>query len=344
MGHRAGVTRDSGYSEVNPGWPASPHEATRFILSRLPGSSPLAGAPTDPGRIARPDEPAVLVAPEVIGGGSFAAIHVADPQEARGLSGFAAFLDGSQDMRVVNQSNGIPIVWATASATVRARVNRRLVSWESRPPLVSRRFYLPFRYIDATASGLSDDDLFVDTGVADASGNFPSRHPAALMEAAVKRVQFDREALERKLAEDWCSTEEGVLFVDGSITASQMVSQSRCAIGVIKSHRRLYAEGDAFHVLVNLDAGHRTSLFRVAPRSRHPVASWYVRIRRAAGHDALFGLVRVEAAITDDIGERADEISRWLIAEGAPLALPDGRWDKMAYGIRHTEEFLRAIS
>ncbi|MDQ3081387.1 MAG: hypothetical protein M3R07_04145 [Gemmatimonadota bacterium] len=300
--------------------------------------------PTDPGRIARPEEPAVLLAPDVIGGGSFASIPVTDPGDARGVSGFAAFLDGSQDMRVVSQSNGIPIVWATASATVRARVNRRLVSWESRRPLVSRRFYLPFRYCKPMENGLAVDDRFVDTGVADASGNFPSRHPAALMEAAVKRVQFDREALERQLAEDWCGSEEGVLFVDGSITASQIVSQSRCAIGVIKSHRRLYAEGDAFNVLVNLDAGHRTSLFKVAPRSREAVASWYVRIRRAAGHDALFGLVRVEAAITEDIGERANEISRWLIAEGAPLALPDGRWDKMAYGIRHTEEFLRAIS
>jgi hypothetical protein len=27
-----------------------------------------------------------------------------------------------------------------------------------------------------------------------------------------------------------------------------------------------------------------------------------------------------------------------------PLSLPDGRWDKMAYGVRDAEEFLRAIS
>jgi hypothetical protein len=48
--------------------------------------------------------------------------------------------------------------------------------------------------------------------------------------------------------------------------------------------------------------------------------------------------------MSGDAASRADEISRWIIAEGAPLALPDGRWDKMAYGIRDTEEFLRAIS
>ena len=40
---------------------------------------------------------------------------------------------------------------------------------------------------------------------------------------------------------------------------------------------------------------------------------------------------------------RANEVSRWVLAEALPLALPDGRWDKMAYGIRDCEEFLRAI-
>ena len=28
----------------------------------------------------------------------------------------------------------------------------------------------------------------------------------------------------------------------------------------------------------------------------------------------------------------------------SPLSLPDGRWDKMAYGVHDCEEFLRAIS
>ena len=43
------------------------------------------------------------------------------------------------------------------------------------------------------------------------------------------------------------------------------------------------------------------------------------------------------------IGESADERSRWLLAEVSPLALPDARWDKMVYGVRDCEEFLRAI-
>jgi len=164
------------------------------------------------------------------------------------------------------------------------------------------------------------------------------------MEAAIHRVQIDRESIELQLAEEWCAREKTALYIDGSITGNRSVSASSCAIGVVKTHRRLYAEGDAFRTLVGLRPGERTSIFRVSPRSRFPVASWYVRIRPSSGRDALFGLVRVEAALSDELSNRANEISRWIIAEGAPLALPDGRWDKMAYGIRDTEEFLRAIS
>jgi hypothetical protein len=338
------VTPDSSNGRAARTWPSSPHEATRFILEHLPESAAVEGSPTEAERLARAEEPAVLIQPDVIGAKEFEAIEVGDPRRLRGITGFAAFLDGVQDIRVVNQSAGIPIVWATVSAAIRARVNRRLVSWNGRAPVVSSRYYIPFCYVDAIREDLRHDPRVVDTGMADSRGVVPSRHPAALMEVAVKKVQQDREMVEQTLAEEWCAAEKDVLYVDGSITSSPVASRSKVAVGVIKSHRRLYAEGEAFNVLVGLKAGHRTSVFRVARRGRNEVASWYVRLRPPVGRDALFGLVRVEAALDDDIASRADEISRWLIAEGAPLALPDGRWDKMAYGIRHTEEFLRAIS
>lgn len=343
MGYRSGVTRPVARGE-DRGWPASAHEASRFLGARLAGCAAVEAQPTDGERFGYGDDPPVLVTPELIESAPFRAIHVADPRDVRGKSEFAAFLDGTQDLRVVGQVDGISIVWATVSAAVRSRVDRRLVSWPGRSPIVSGRFYIPFRYVAALETELRDDPRIIDTGVADGSGNFPSRHPAKLMEAAVQGVQRERERIEMELAEAWCSSETSVLFVDGSITASGIVASSSNAAGVIKSHRRLYAEGDAFQILVNLKAGERTSVFLVAPRSRHAVASWYVRLRGSAGRDALFGLVRIEAALTDDISGRADAISRWVIGEGAPLALPDGRWDKMSYGIRHTEEFLRAIS
>jgi len=60
-------------------------------------------------------------------------------------------------------------------------------------------------------------------------------------------------------------------------------------------------------------------------------------------------LVRVEVAYpnhveVDSIGDRADQISLWILAETSPLAMPDGRWDKMVYGIRDCEEFLNAVT
>jgi hypothetical protein len=72
-------------------------------------------------------------------------------------------------------------------------------------------------------------------------------------------------------------------------------------------------------------------------------------MRDSTGHDPMWGLVRVEIANppridVSAIGAKADEVSRWILAEASPLAMPDSRWDKMVYGIRDCEEFLRAVT
>lgn len=332
---------DSG--ETTRRWPASAHEASRFLSGHLPTGVPVDALPTDTERYGY-DEPPRLSVPKLIEGESFRAIRVAEANRLPRETGFAGFLDGTQELRPVRQVAGISILWATVSAAVRVRVNRRLVTWAARPPIVSSRYYLPFRYVPDLPAELRGDPRVVDTAKPDRNGKFPSRHPAALVEAAIARIRHDRERIEQELAEAWCRSETSVLFVDGSITASRTVASSSRAVGVIKTHRQLFADDEAFLVLVDLKAGERSSVFQVDSDTRSSVASWYVRLRTAVGRDALFGLVRVEASLSDEISVRADEISRWILAEGAPLALPDGRWDKMAYGIRDTEEFLRAIS
>ena len=313
-------------------------------MSALPGASPVEITAMDGDPRGKSDEPPVLARPNLIEGTVFRAIRVARERETKPVSEFTGFLDGAQEVRVVNHVSGIPVVWATVSAVVRVRHNRRLATWGGHPPVLVRRYYLPLRYLTDLHAEWTDNPGVVDTARADSAGIIPTRHPAALLERAMQKVQQDREALERKLAEAWCDTESSPLYVDGSITTSASASTSGLAVGVIKNHRTLYADGDAFGVVVSLRPGERSSAFRVAPRFRHPVASWYVRIRSAVGRDALFGLVRVEAAAGEDLTTRADEISRWIIAEGSPLALPDHRWDKLSYGVRDAEEFLRAIS
>jgi len=344
VGHRAGVTPTNTHRESDLSWPTSTHAARRFIMAALPNASAMELSASEGDPRGRSDEPPVLAVAQPVEGGTLRAIRVAPERAARLESGFGAFLDGTQDVRVVNHCGGIPIVWATVSAAVRVRRHRKLVTWERARPACVARYYVPFRYLDDLPARFRGDSRVVDTAEPDARDAIPSRHPAALLERAILKVQQDREGLEQQLAEAWCASESATLYVDGSITASRLASTSPLAVGVIKSHRTLYAEGDAFRIVVGLQAGERSSVFRVSPRGRHSVAGWYVRIRNPRGHDALFGLVRVEAAESADMSARADEISRWVIAEGSPLALPDGRWDKMSYGLRDTEEFLRAIS
>ena len=295
-------------------------------------------------------DPPTLRAATVVEGSALRAVRVPDfSPEAK--SGFGAFLDGTQKVQIVGHHGGMPIVIGTVSAAVRIRVNRRMTTWGHQPPRVERKIYLPLRYLPALAEirEMSADAAqaswqIVDTSTADRSGEYPSQHPAVLLERATRAVDQQREQLEDRLAEAWCARGEAPLFIDGGISRSASVASSSCAVGVIKSHRALYVEGDALRIVLGLRKGERSSVFRVSPRSRSSVMSWYLRLRSGEGRDALWGLVRVEVAERDRPSDRANEISRWVMAETTPLSLPDGRWDKMAYCVRDCEEFLRAIS
>jgi len=332
----------------NSGPDAASRAALRSLMERLPGISTVEGSGTLETLTA--SDPPVLRSAQIVEGSSLRAVRV--PNFSRETtSQFGAFLDGAQKVQVVAHLLGTPIVFGTISAAVRVRVNRRLVTWEHRPPRVERRMLLPLKYLPALADLRDSIATFagsqwrvVDTTTADQNGDYPSQHPAVLLERAIRAVDRERDQIEDQLAEAWCETGEAPLYIDGGISRSARVASSSRAVGVIKSHRTLYVEGDALRIVLGLGKGERSSVFRVSPRSRSAVMSWYLRIRDAKGHDAMWGLVRVEVAECDRPAERADEISRWVMAETTPLSLPDGRWDKMAYGVRDCEEFLRAIS
>lgn len=254
----------------------------------------------------------------------------------------AAFLDGAQESRVLAWMGPVPIVYASTGAAVRERADRRLRTWGA--PLVRRRIYAPLAFLDDDAlTAVFPAGSLVDTLAAGESGARPQRHPSLLLELARTAVSREREHLEIELAERWCSERSEPILVDGGIGASERVARAPCAVGVIKSHHTLYADGPALDTVLALRGGERSSVVRIAPQRRASVHSWYLRLRDPAGTDALFGLVRVEVAEGPRAEARADQVSRWLLAEGAPLALPDPRWDRMTYGVRNTEEFIRAI-
>jgi hypothetical protein len=263
---------------------------------------------------------------------------------------FTGFLDGIQASRVAGYWRGLPIVHGTVAAVIRVRRNRRLATHGS--PLLERCLYVPRALVPpelwdaAVAEGLPVED----TGEMAGTNGTPrsgaeTGHPAALAERAVHAVEAHRGRLERQLAEAWCRVAVDSLYIDGSLTGSERVATSSHAVGVVKRHRTLYVGADGLPVIADLAAGERTTVVRLAPNRRTPVFSWYLRLRDAAGRDPMWGLVRIEVAELDAgrVTRRADEVSRWVLAERAPVALPDARWHTMAYGIRDCEEFLRAI-
>jgi hypothetical protein len=328
---------------INSGPDHASRAALKLLMQRLPGIREIStGVEVDsPGSLDQPQ----LRSAQIVEGSVMRARKV--PDVSRDMqSGFGAFLDGAQKVRLIARHEGVPLVLGITSAVVRVRVNRRLTTWGHQPPKVEFKLYLPLKYLPPLADlPLEESGLtVVDTSKADANGDYPSPHPQVLLDRAIRAVDQQREVLEDQIAEAWCSRNEAPLFVDGGINRSAIVASSGCAVGVIKSHRTLYVEGDALKLVLNLGVNERSSVFQVSPRARNSVLSWYLRQRSADGHDPLWGLVRVEMSESDDPSDRADEISRWILAEKTPLALPDGRWDKMSYGVRDCEEFLRAIS
>ena len=261
------------------------------------------------------------------------------------IPAICAFLDGTQRSEVLGWIGPLPLVYGTSAAVVRERIRRRLVTWEA--PLVRHRIYAPLAYIPREALEGALGAMLEDTTRPAVDGTIPPPHPTLLLERATLAVSRDRERLELSLAERWCVARPAdPIMIDGGIGSSEAVARSTCAVGVVKSHRTLYAEGAALNIVLGLARGERSSVIRIAPRGRSEVLSWYLRLRATEGRDALWGLVRVEMCVIEKpkIPARADELSRWLLAESSPLAAPDPRWDRMAYGIRSAEEFLRATT
>jgi hypothetical protein len=284
------------------------------------------------------DAPTIKPA-DVIGGSRVVARSVGEASEPT----FDAFLDGSQLTLNARWIGMIPIVHGTVSAGIRQRHARRLTTWGA--PLVRRALYAPLSLLDA---GSVEKLRGAGVDVVDTleKRDAESGHPFALQEVAYKAVLSDRERAESELAARWVEHDDGTLYVDGGISSNSSVAKAENVVGVIKSHQTLYADGDALAVISTLKLGERSSALKVQSGRRTAVASWYLRIADTKGRDPFWGLVRVEVAmITDEkkLTRRADEVSRWILAERLPLALPDARWDKMAYGIRDAEEYLRAI-
>ncbi|HKP29997.1 MAG TPA: hypothetical protein VJU15_11375 [Gemmatimonadales bacterium] len=259
-----------------------------------------------------------------------------DVGAAAGCPEPVAFLDGVQRHQVVAYGRRFPfpLVAGVVAAAVRERVDRRLSTavHEVRHVLVGRHEALE------AATGLWDEKYH--RVVLDEE---ESEHPVAEMDRAVAAIDDARSRLEVAVGEAFRARSNAWLIVDGSLAESRAFARDGRMLGVSKSHATLPFSGPDLETYLRLAPGHRSSVFQPASRRFAPVYAWGLRLWPWEGRDLLCGLVRVEAAPTRESIARADEFSRWILAERAPVSAPDARWDRLLYGIHNVEDFLAAI-
>jgi hypothetical protein len=298
----------------------------RRLIAPVPGLVPVALVP--PASQGREDE-ACIVPARLIEPGPVTARAVGAPEH---WPGPVAFLDGTQRVEVIAYVGTSPLLGAEVSAAVRERVGRdtRTVAVERRVLVLGRREALA--KAGSVLAGVVKIALPEDEPA----------HPLRDLDAARHAVDRARGEVERVVGDAYRKSAPHWLVVDGSLAESPAWALDPRMIGVSKSHATLPFAGPDLVTYLQLPQGHRSSIFQPASRRHAPVYAWGLRLWSWTGHDLLFGLVRVEAAARAESLTMADTICRWLLAERAPISAPDGRWDRLLYGIKGVEQFLRA--
>jgi hypothetical protein len=293
-----------------------------------------------------------------------------DPGAPDGTSRLCYFLDGVQTSREVGRIGALPVAVATVAAAIVNRCERRFRRLELEgPPVVVRAVILPRRAGDERVetlwqllreAGFSElrfheapgsPDLLLDSTEFAAEAELDPSDYVGLRERALGRVRSLRERLEGELLSRWelddrVLDSEDWIAVDGQL--SDLRVSNRRAIGLIKSVARPEFTGPDVEWLMELEPGRRTTSFvpdwqlRRDPGEQR--TSWYMRIwPPQRGADALGSLVRVEAP-GDTPPEQVDEITRWVLAERAPISRPDPRWATMIYPIHYIEKVLKPLA
>jgi hypothetical protein len=166
-------------------------------------------------------------------------------------------------------------------------------------------------------------------------------HPLRDVDLARAQVDRARGELERRVGDAYRRRCEGWLVVDGSLAESPSWAADPRMVGVAKSHATLPFEGNELVTYLELPVGSRSSVFQPGSRQRAPVYAWALRLWDWTGKDLLYGLVRLEAAARTETLALVDQLSRWVLAERAPISA-DARWDRLLYGVHSVEQFLKA--
>jgi hypothetical protein len=251
---------------------------------------------------------------------------------AEAWPGPLAFLDGVQRSEVVGYYGSSPILSAEIASAIRERHARRLrtVVLKSRRILLARPEALAAAgdaLLDLDPVSLPDDD---------------APHPVRDLLNAARAIDRERGALEISVAAEYRNRCDGWLIVDGALAESPRWTTDPTIVAISKSHSILPFDGENLERYLRLPVGHRSSIYEPQTRSVAPVRAWGLRLWPWEGKDLLHGLVRVEVAPVIGDPEMVNAISRWIMAERAPLSAPDHRWDRMLYGIYSVEQYLKS--
>jgi hypothetical protein len=261
-----------------------------------------------------------------------------------------------------------PVVVATVAAAIINRCDRRFSRMPLETPTVVQAVILPRSagderiealwqlLLEAGFSELGAEEVPSSSYLVLDSAEFmgeeldPSDY-VGMRERASVRVRAIRERLEGGMLRNWelddrtFEDPDAWIAVDGQL--KEIRESNRRAVGLIKSVARPEFVGKDVGMLLDLEPGMRTTSFVPDWQLRRSPAehrtSWYLRVwPRQPGADALGSLMRVEAP-RDTPPETVDEITRWVLAERAPLAKPDPRWPAMIYPIHYVEKLLKPL-
>jgi hypothetical protein len=243
-----------------------------------------------------------------------------------------AFLDGVQRSEVVGYVGSAPLVAATIAAGVRERSDRRLhtIVRQSRHLVLGR----PSALAAAGNALAGREPVFLPDD--------EPPHPVRDLLNASRVLDRERGALEIAAGDAYRARSDAWIIADGSLSESPRWVQDHRMIGVTKSHSILPFAGLDLELYLRLPMAHRSSVYAPVTRSLAPVRAWGLRLWPWEGKDLLYGLVRVEVAPVNEAAEVADLVSRWILAERAPLSAPDRRWDRLLYGVHSVERYLNA--
>ena len=291
-----------------------------------------------------------------------------DPGAHEGISKLCYFLDGVQSSREIGRIGMAPVVVATVAAAIVNRCDRRFSRMPMETPTVVQAVILPRSTGDENIEALwqllleagfselgaeevpSSSYLVLDSAEFMGEELDPSDY-VGMRERASVRVRAIRERLEGGMLRNWelddrtLEDADAWIAVDGQL--KEIRESNRRAVGLIKSVARPEFVGKDVGMLLDLEPGMRTTSFVPDWQLRRSPAehrtSWYLRVwPRQPGADALGSLMRVEAP-RNTPSETVDEITRWVLAERAPLAKPDPRWPAMIYPIHYVEKLLKPL-